>query len=183
MRTSHEGWWVVSNESHNRFDWAPVAAKPGQEEASRRLGAVILSPTGEAVNGQLVEATPHRRGRQGDWNWSVGIYRDWGVHFTRGGYAQTSQGASDLANAAVPEVIAEAAAHDESEVAIEAILEAARRPEGEWVIPSLPIADRDDRFLKSLQWRIGQGVREARRGPLWPGYVALAAALRKYLNR
>lgn len=167
----------MSSESHNRFDWAPVAPKAGQEEASRRLGAVILSPTGEAVRGHLVEATPHRRGRQGDWNWSVGIYRDWGVYFTRGGYAKTGQEASDLANAVVPEIIAEAAEHDAKVAAIEAILETARRPDGQWSIPTLPMADRDDRFLKSLQWHVAKGA------AVWPGYRALADALRECLNR
>lgn len=141
----------------------------------------MLTSSGEIVSGHMVEALPHqRRQGHGDWNWSVGIYRKWGEHFVRSGYAATSQGASDLANAAMPAVVAEAAAHDEQETALWAILDAARRPEGEWTIPRLPIADRDERFLRKLQWRVGQGTKS---GPIWPGYVALAAALREYLGR
>lgn len=144
----------------------------------RRLGAQLPSPTGDVVRGHMAEALAHqRRDNQGSWNWSVGIYRHWGVHFIRSGYADTSQEAADLANSALPEVIGEAAAYDEREAALDAILHAARQPEGEWVVPLLPIEGRDERFLRSLQWRVGQAGKND-----WPGYRALAAGLREYLG-
>jgi len=169
----------VDIEQHNRFEWAQVAAKPGQDPHKRRLGAELPSPTGDTVSGHLVEAGSFSR-NAAEWNWSVGIYRAWGVCFIRSGYAETSQEAADLANAAVPAVVAEAAAHDEREAALDVILDAARRPE--WAIPSLPIAGRDEQFLRRLQWRVGQGAKNAMGGLIWPGYIALAAALRTHLN-
>ncbi len=169
----------MSDEQHNRFVWAPIEAKPGQDPSKRRLGAELSSPSGEIVRGHLVQSGQYSK-NDGTWNWSVRISRDWGVHFVRSGYTETNQEASDLANAAVPEVIAEAAAHDEQEVALWAILDAARRPE--WTIPSLPIMGRDDRFLRRLQWRVDLGAKRSGR-LVWPGYVALSAAIEEYLNR
>lgn len=171
-------------EDHQRFTWAPVAAAPGQDEELRRLGAQLLSPTGEPIRGNMVEEAPHQRRKDhGHWRWSVGIYRAWGVHFTENGAAFTTQEASNAANAAVPRVVARAAAHDQQEAAIEAILAAARKPEGQWTIPDLPMPGRDERFLRSLQWHVGQGAKDARGGLIWPGYVALAAALAQHLSR
>lgn len=63
-------------EDHQRFTWAPVAAAPGQDEELRRLGAQLLSPTGEPIRGNMVEEAPHQRRKDhGHWRWSVGIYR------------------------------------------------------------------------------------------------------------
>lgn len=168
-------------ESHPnaRLAWRVVGPPPGQSDAPRLLGTLI-APNGDEVRGNMVHTQAMVAAGEHYWGWSVGIYRDWGIHFSRSGRATTKQEASDAANALVQDVINEAMTHDEREAALWAILDAARAPGGEQTLPTLPIAGRDDTFLRSLLWHLGRAERDGNADLIWPGYAALARALSEY---